>query len=99
MTNVTGTLKYVTDFTGFSETVGEQEGNFLALTVAVQDGATFSVGGSNKSKVQGRLVVVRVTDKTKPIIITATKNGQKSTEELNLSGLTLTAKPAHSALA
>lgn len=94
MANVTGTLKYATGFTGFSGTAAEQEGNFLALNVAVPDGATFAVSGTNKTKVQDNLVVARVTDKTKPITITATKDGQSSTEELDLSGLTLTAKPA-----
>lgn len=93
MTKVVGTLKYVTGFTGFSNSASEQEGNFLALNVTASEGATLTVSGLNKAKVQDNLVVVRITDKTKPIVITASKSGQSSTKELDLNGLTLTTKP------
>lgn len=34
---ITGTLNYVEDYTGFSSKVSEQEGNYLALTLAGND--------------------------------------------------------------
>lgn len=94
MPKVTGTLKYVTGFTGFSNTAEEQEGNFLALNAGANEGSTVTASGTNETKIDGDLVVIRVTDKTKPLTITATKDGQSTSVEFDLSGLTLTAKPA-----
>lgn len=94
MPKVTGTSKYATGFTGFSGTAAEQEGNFLALNAGASEGSTVTASGTNKTKVEGDLVVTRITDKTKPLTITATKDGQSTSAEFDLSGLTLDAKPA-----
>lgn len=94
MPKVTGTSKYATGFTGFSGTAAEQEGNFLALNAGASEGSTVTASGTNETKVEGDLVVTRITDKTKPLTITATKDGQSTSAEFDLSGLTLDAKPA-----
>lgn len=94
MPKVTGTSKYATGFTGFSGTATEQEGNFLALNAGATEGSTVTASGTNKTRVDGDLVVTRITDKTKPLTITATKDGESTSVEFDLSGLTLAAKPA-----
>lgn len=104
-TAVTGTLKYVTGYTGFnsSEPI-EQEGNYLALDFSTDmdaAGATVTVElvGGTKGPVQlthpdDMFCVFRVTDKnTQNIRVKATKDGATSTRELDLSGLVLQAKP------
>ena len=40
---ITGTLKYVTGYTGYSETAELQEGNFLALHVVAEGADTITV--------------------------------------------------------
>ena len=104
-TAVTGTLKYVTGYTGFnsSEPI-EQEGNYLALDFSTDmdaQGATVTVElvGGTKGAVQlthpdDMFCVFRVTNKdTQNIRVKATKDGATSTRELDLSGLVLESKP------
>ena len=104
-TAVTGTLKYVTGYTGFNSAVpAEQEGNYLALDFSTDmdaTGATVTVElvGGTKGEVQlthpdDMFCVFRVTDKNKQNIrVKATKDGATSTRELDLSGLVLESKP------
>lgn len=104
-TAVTGTLKYVTDYTGFNSAEPiEQEGNYLALDFSTDmdaEGATVTVELVNGTKGEVQLTypsdmfcVFRVTDKnTQNIRVKATKDGATSTRELDLSGLVLQAKP------
>lgn len=104
-TAVTGTLKYVTGYTGFNSAEPiEQEGNYLALDFSTDmddEGATVTVElvGGTKGPVQlthpdDMFCVFRVTDKnTQNIRVKATKDGATSTRELDLSGLVLQAKP------
>ena len=104
-TAVTGTLKYVTGYTGFnsSESI-EQEGNYLALDFSTDmdaPGATVTVElvGGTKGEVSltypsDMFCVFRITDKnTQNIRVKATKDGATSTRELDLSGLVLESKP------
>lgn len=104
-TAVTGTLKYVTGYTGFNSAEPiEQEGNYLALDFSTDmdaKGATVTVElvGGTKGEVQlthpdDMFCVFRVTNKdTQNIRVKATKDGATSTRELDLSGLVLQAKP------
>lgn len=104
-TAVTGTLKYVTGYTGFNSSEAiEQEGNYLALDFSTDmdaEGATVKVELVNGTKGEIQLTypsdmfcVFRVTDKnTQNIRVTATKDGATSTRELDLSGLVLQDKP------
>lgn len=104
-TAVTGTLKYVTGYTGFNGSeLNEQEGNYLALDFSTDmdaEGATVKVELVNGTKGEVQLTypgdmfcVFRVTDKnTQNIRVTATKEGATSTRELDLSGLVLESKP------
>lgn len=104
-TAVTGTLKYVTGYTGFNSAEPiEQEGNYLALDFSTDmdaAGATVTVElvGGTKGPVQlthpdDMFCVFRVTNKdTQNIRVKATKDGATSTRELDLSGLVLQAKP------
>lgn len=104
-TAVTGTLKYVTGYTGFNSAEPiEQEGHYLALDFSTDmdaQGATVTVElvGGTKGPVQlthpdDMFCVFRVTDKnTQNIRVKATKDGATSTRELDLSGLVLQDKP------
>lgn len=104
-TAVTGTLKYVTGYTGFNSAEPiEQEGNYLALDFSTDmdaAGATVTVElvGGTKGPVQlthpdDMFCVFRVTNKdTQNIRVKATKDGATSTRELDLSGLVLESKP------
>lgn len=104
-TAVTGTLKYVTGYTGFNSAEAiEQEGNYLALDFSTDmdaEGATVKVELVNGTKGEVQLTypddmycVFRITDKTaQNIRVTATKDGATSTRELDLSGLVLQSKP------
>lgn len=104
-TAVTGTLKYVTGYTGFNGSEpDEQEGNYLALDFSTDmdaQGATVTVElvGGTKGEVHlthpdDMFCVFRVTNKdTQNIRVKATKDGATSTRELDLSGLVLESKP------
>lgn len=96
---ITGTLKYVTGYTGFSGDTAEQEGNFICLhadvdnvtgvTIDAKLRRTFPVDPSDG------LIVIRMDPKgAKTIQFIAHKEGYADViREYDLSGLTL-AKPA-----
>lgn len=104
-TAVTGTLKYVTGYTGFNSAAPiEQEGYYLALDFSTDmdaEGSTVTVELVNGTKGEVQLTypsdmfcVFRITDKnTQNIRVKATKDGATSTRELDLSGLVLQDKP------
>ena len=90
--SVSGTLKYVTGYTQFSGAVEEQSGNYLVLKVESSNGATLYVGRSDGTWVQldsDGIIIGRITDKTKPTRIKASKDGQDTIFNIDLSGLTL----------
>lgn len=89
---ISGVLKYVTGYEGYSETVSEQSGNYIALHVSASSGATVSVAQDGTTKTPDTTtgyVVLRITDTTKALTVTATKSGKTKTKTFDLSGLTL----------
>lgn len=94
---ITGTLKHVTGYTGFSGDPAEQEGNYLALHFASETtGATITVelvGGTSGPKALDAdgLAILRISDKAAQTIkVTAEAEGYTTAEKtFDLSGLTL----------
>lgn len=95
---ISGTLKHVTGYTGFSSKVEEQSGNYIALNVDPASGFPESMtvevknGTSGPSKLTSsdHQVVLKIKDAaTQGIIIKATNKGTKVTKEYKLTGLTL----------
>jgi hypothetical protein len=95
---ITGTLNYVTGYTGFSDQTAEQKGNYLALRVVFTspvDGVTTTVElvGGAKGPValdSDMNIVLRVTDKnTQSVKVIATKGTESITKIYSLVGLTL----------
>lgn len=102
---ITGTLKYVTEYTDFSETEAKQSGNFMALHASCDvDGATITaelVGGTDPDdpvQVENDdSFVFRITSTEQKVKFTAAADGWISaSKEYKLTGLTLTAAPAAS---
>lgn len=95
---ITGTLKYVSDYTGFSGDVSLQSGNFLVLhSTTNHDGATITVTVTNPVTLDDDgIVVLRVADKdTQTVTISVSKEGYDTvTKVYSLSGLTCEAAPA-----
>ena len=90
---VTGTLQNVTDYTGFSGNVEEQSGHYIAFHAEVPDeeDVTITAKINNISTLDSDgIAVFRVTDLTKPLIVTASKDGETSvSKSFDLSSLTL----------
>lgn len=88
---ITGTLKYVTGYTGFSGDTSLQNGNFLALKMTSQiEGATIQVKLTNTVTLDSDgQIVLRIADKdTQKITVTVTKNGLTyATKTYSLTGL------------
>ena len=96
---ITGTLKYVEGYTGFSGDAEEQEGNYLALKVTAVEGATLTVElthgtvGHPVTLDEDGMIVLRISDKTTQTVkVCATLDNVSETYEYGLSGLTLNAK-------
>lgn len=98
-TEITGTLHYVTDYTGFSGEPEKQAGNYLALKV-VTDPADAKVtvefvGGQTTPgpidlEPDDRSLVFRISDKeAQSIKVTASKGEETITKTYGLTGLTL----------
>ncbi len=94
---ITGILKYVTGYTGFSGNTDEQKGNYIALhaeTDFSEDSITLelingTVGHPVTLDADG-LMIVRITNKdTQKIRIVATKGTRTRVKLYDLSGLTL----------
>lgn len=93
---ISGTLKYVTGYTGFSSDPEEQEGNYLALKFAATEGATttiFLTNGKGTSPVElddDMNCVVRISDKNKQkFIVRTTKDDLVIEKKFSLSSLKL----------
>lgn len=91
---IQGTLKYVTNWTGYSQDPAENFGNFLCLQFAPTDGATVQVslnGKAFKTLDSDLQYVVRITkDMKKPFItVKTTLNGEEIVEDYKLGSLTL----------
>ena len=90
-TGISGTLKYVTGYTGFSGDPDLQQGNFLALHVNVPADATVTVKLTNTVTLdEDRTIVLRIADKSsQTITIVVSKAGAESiTKTFSLTGLT-----------
>ena len=78
--NIVGTLKYVTDYTGFSSDPEEQEGNYLAFKVAFDDAFTNITAqkgdGAEKDYDPTDSTFIFIMDKHYPITLRA-YNGDK----------------------
>lgn len=94
---ITGTLKYVTGYTGFDDNPEMQSGNYLVLhNTANVDGAKISVKVTQSVDLNDDgIIVLRIADKdTQTVTITVSKEGYDSvTKEYSLSGLTCEAAP------
>lgn len=96
-TGISGTLNYVTDYTGFSGDVSEQSGNYLVLHIDTKepvDSITVELlNGSVGHPItldSDRLIVIRITNKsTQKVKVVVNKDGMQQTKEYSLTGLTL----------
>ena len=94
--NVTGTLKYVDDYTGFDPSNPDlQVGNYLVLHMtSTVEGATISakLSGDFVTLDSDGILILRVTEETKelPLVVKAEKGGYTTTiDNYNISRLTL----------
>lgn len=93
--NIAGTLKYVTDYTGFSSDPAMQSGYFLALHAESNDAdkITVEVVGGTSGPVQldsdGLMVLKIANTNTQLVRIIATKDGVSSTRTFSLKKLRL----------
>lgn len=97
---MTGTLKYVTGYTGFSGATAEQSGNYLALHFSSTNaGATLKArlfGGDHPDRIvtldSDGILICRITSTDEVIEVSASVDGGEPTvRAFDLSGLTLTA--------
>ena len=94
---ITGTLKYVTGYTGFSSKVSEQQGNYIAMHFSIpnmtigQEGLKVKVNGSNLDS-DGIIVLIE-NAALKPITAIATMGDDTFKLVLDPSGVTLTPAP------
>ena len=94
---ISGTLKHVTGYTGFSSKPEEQEGHYLAIHAACEDAdsITCELVGGTKGPVtldEDGLIVIRITNKkTQTVKVVATKGEKKTVKVYSLTGLTLEA--------
>lgn len=94
---ITGTLKYVTGYTGFSSNVAEQSGNYLALycEVPLEDDVNITVevinGFSGPVTLDDDgLIVLRIASTNQSVKVTASKQGYDSiTKTYSLADITL----------
>ena len=94
---ITGTLNYVTGYTGFSGDVAEQSGNYLAIKVTAIEGATITVElingtvGHPVELDEDGMIVLRIANKsTQSVEVVATKDSLSEVQRFSLTGLTLT---------
>lgn len=90
---ITGTLKYVSDYTGYSEDPEDQKGNYIALHMAVpgEEDVSISCGiGTTSAVGSDGIAVLIVKSLATPITVTASKAGYDSvTKTFNISNLVL----------
>lgn len=103
-TDISGTLNYVTGYTGFNGSdASEQEGNYLALDFKSNpfpDNLTVELVGGTKGPVSltkdDSFCVFLVKSTTQTIKVTATTGGKSVEKTYSLANLKLTPKPAPS---
>ena len=94
----TGTLKYVSGYTGFSGNPDEQQGNYIVFKVVPPTGMT--IGTDLTVKVNGSAldsdghIVLIVKNQTKPVVVVASKDGYEPVLfKLSLKDLVLEPAP------
>lgn len=90
----TGTLKYVTDYTGFSGDVSEQSGNYIVLIAESVEGATITaqvVGGLHGPVTldSDGILIARIVDTATAIKFVTTKGTDSKEVVIDITGLTL----------
>jgi len=90
---ITGTLNYIDDYTGFSGDPSLQAGNFIAIHASVPDveDVTITVKVTNPVTLDDDgIAVLRIANKdSQTITVVASKDGYASVEKVfDLSGLT-----------
>ena len=92
-TSITGTLKHVAGYTGFSSKTDEQEGNYLALHAAVPGmaDAKITVTVTKPSVLdEDGLIVLLIKNTSQTVTVKAEKTGYDTvTKVFTLNGLTL----------
>lgn len=91
---ITGSLKYVTGYTGFSSKTEEQSGNYLVLHCAADDAdsVTVEVIGGDKGPVTldaDGIIILRIKNTSQKVRVTATKDGATNVKTYSLEGLRL----------
>lgn len=93
---ITGTLKYVTGYTGFNSTdVSEQSGHYLALKFATDPEAeevTVELVGGDKGPValdEDMMLVGLITEEINSIRVVAKSGDKTATKEFDIAGLIL----------
>lgn len=89
--DITGTLHYLSDYTGFSGDPELQSGNYICLHFDSSVPATITAAYNDKTVTltDDGILIVRVADKDNPLTVTATYNGQTVAHTYDLTGLTL----------
>lgn len=92
--SISGTLKHVPEYTGFSDTPSEQSGNYLALKIEVPEEATVTTevegGDHGPVEVTDGWCVYRIKDEHSQKIKFTVRNGEESKDyTYSLEGLTL----------
>ena len=92
--SIQGTLKYVSDWTGYSADPAENSGYFVILSYEASEGATVTVetiGGYTDGRVQeldvDMTTVTRFKDNKQKLKVVTTLNGDTITKILSFSGL------------
>lgn len=93
-TFIDGTLRHVTDFTGFSSNVEQQSGNFLALKFEHSEGASTTVeilgGTSGPVTLDSDMVWIgRITNTNQRIRVITTLDGVSIQKTFTLNSLEL----------
>lgn len=87
---ITGSLKYVTDYTGFDPSNPElQSGNYLVLKCVAEGSDKITVTVTNPSVLdEDGIIVLRIADKdTQTVTVKAEKDGKSVTKVYSLTDL------------
>ena len=94
---MSGTLKYVSDYIGFSNTVSQQSGNYIVFkaTCNVEDAVITAKITKTSTLDSDGIAVFRVGNKdSQTLTVVASKEGYDSvTKNFALSGLTVESEP------
>lgn len=91
---ITGTLKYVTGYTGFSGDSSEQSGHYIAVKATAEEGATIKaevIGGDHGEVTldEDGILIARIKNTSQKLRFTAESANGTQTIVYDLSGLTL----------